>query len=283
MRASDLLEERVAELDQTLQNSIAWAPVLDYWEECEGSDGAASCRFEDWPYKDLAHWINVMRGSTGAENTQYDSLVPVRGDEADSIMESCATLRRITDQLPEVAVGPTATTAQFWVATQRSEWQPQRESEPSQSEFRSIAEERLWYAKPREGGMFTSTGTYGKPGMWRMYLDMSYSSSLFGRPWYTWAVEMQSPLSILEVTCAEDWVALVEKYSVTKNGLVYPDWRRASDEYDGVHFTLRAVGAIDGIEFECANGVIARSLWTVETTLWLRWRFADVSLVDTMM
>jgi hypothetical protein len=87
-------------------------------------------------------------------------------------------------------------------------------------------------------------------------------------------------VSIREITCAEDWVSFVETYSVSKGGLVRPDWRKASEKYDGIHIALRAIAAIDGIEFECAGGVITPPVWGVEQTLWLHWRFTGQSLVE---
>jgi hypothetical protein len=114
-----------------------------------------------------------------------------------------------------------------------------------------------------------------------MYLDMNDPSALHGKPWYTWILRVQDHVSIREVTGAEDWVSFVEAYSISKDGVVHPDWRKASEEYDGIHITLRAVAAIDGIEFECADGVIAPPVWGVESTLWLRWRFTGQSLVES--
>lgn len=281
MRAVELLESRVAELDQPTQNRLAWSRVRDYWEECAINNNTSFYDFENWPCKDLAYSVEVMNVTTDAGAIGKASMKRISAREADQIVASSDTLRRIAALYPEIVFGPVSIARQFWVATQN----PQRRAlgvvEPMQSEFRPVAEANRLYAKPREGGMFTSTGACGKPGMWRMYLDMYDPSMLHGKPWYTWMLRVQGNASIREVTCAEDWVRFVEAYSISKDGAVRPDWRKVSEEYDGVHITLRAITAIDGIEFECADGIISPPVWAVEQTLWLRWQFAGQSLVES--
>lgn len=283
MRASELLESRVAELDQPMRNRVAWARVRDYWEECGKNNDAGSCQFEDWPCKDLAYSAEVMTATIDAGIIGNGSMMHINAREADQIIASSDILRRMAARNPEIVTGPVNTARQFWVATQSPQGRPPRIAKPMKSEFLALAEAHPLYAKPREGGIFTSTGACGKPGMWRMYLDMNDPSNLHGRPWHTWLLSVQDRASVQEITCAEDWVRFVEAYSIARDGVVYPDWRRASEEYDGIHFTLRAIAAIDGIEFESAGGVISPPVWGVESTLWLRWQFTGQSLVESTM
>jgi hypothetical protein len=280
MRADELLESRVAELDQPTQNRIAWSRVRDYWEESEKNNDTGFSQFEDWPCKDLAYSVDVMNDTTDVGSIGKGSMKRIGAREADQIIASSDILSRMAARQPEIVTGPVSSARQFWVATQHPQRRALRVVEPMQSEFQAAAEAHALYAKPREGGMFTSTGACGKPGMWRMYLDMNDPSNLHGKPWYTWLLRVQDHVAIREVTCAEDWVSFVEAYSTSKDGAVHPDWRKASEEYDGIHITLRAIAAIDGIEFECAHGVIAPPVWGVESTLWLRWRFTAQSLVE---
>lgn len=280
MRADELLEKRVAELDQPVQNRIAWARVRGYWEESERANNAGFHKFEDWPCRDLAYAAEIMNDTSDARGTGLGSMKRISARAADQIVASSDILGRLATRHPEIVTGPVSTARQFWVATRSPQWRPLRVVRPMESQFRTVAEAHALYAKPTDGGMFTSTGACGKPGMWRMYLDMNDSSTLHGKPWYTWLLRVGDHVSIREVTCAEDWVSFVEAYSISTDGVVRPDWRKVSEEYDGIHITLRAVAAIDEIEFACAAGIIARPAWGVESTLWLHWRFTGHSLVE---
>ena len=66
MRAVELLESRVAELDQPTQNRLAWSRVRDYWEECAINNNTSFYDFENWPCKDLAYSVEVMNVTTDA-------------------------------------------------------------------------------------------------------------------------------------------------------------------------------------------------------------------------
>lgn len=281
MRADELLESRVAGLGQPTHNRIAWARVRDYWEECEKTNDAGYRKFEDWPCKDLAYSAEVMDAETTARAVDHGSTKRISPREADQIIASSDMLSRMADRQPEIVTGPVDTARQFWVATRKPRWRAPVIAKPMQPEFRWVTESRTLYAKPRKGGLFTSTGACGKPGMWRIYLYLNDSSTLHGKPWHTWRLEVEDHVSIREITCAEDWVSFVQAYSISIDGAVHPDRRKAAEEHDGIHLTLRAVAAIDGIELECTDGVITPSAWGTETTLWLRWRFTGQSLVES--
>jgi hypothetical protein len=182
MRAGELLESRVAELDQPTQNRIAWSRVRDYWEESEKNNDIGSCQFEDWPCKDLAYSVDVMNDTTDVGSIGKGSMKRIGAREADQIIASSDILSRMAARQPEIVTGPVSSARQFWVAAQNPQRRALRVVEPMQSEFQAAAEARALYAKPREGGMFTSTGACGKPGMWRMYLDMNDPSNLHGKP-----------------------------------------------------------------------------------------------------
>ena len=68
-------------------------------------------------------------------------------------------------------------------------------------------------------------------------------------------------------------------FPTSYEGLLYPDWKAVARHCDGVHVTLRAVGATQGICFRLSDGVVAPPYWDVETTFWLRWVFEHVEFV----
>jgi hypothetical protein len=135
-------------------------------------------------------------------------------------------------------------------------------------------------AKPFGLGLFTSTAVFGGHGAWRTYLDLQQGSSLFPPPWYTWAVELEPAATVVEVSSAADWVELVESHPLRAGGLTYPDWASLGRNCDGVHMTVRAIAATQGIVLRLREGFAAPPYWDVESTLWLRWRVRSAELVD---
>jgi hypothetical protein len=60
-----------------------------------------------------------------------------------------------------------------------------------------------------------------------------------------------------------------------------PDWSAVSRDVDAVHVTLPAIVAAQGFGLRTARGITAPAFWDVESTLWLRWRFASARLLET--
>jgi hypothetical protein len=112
-------------------------------------------------------------------------------------------------------------------------------------------------------GLFTSTVARSGNSMWRLYLDMFRASILNPRPWYTWKVELPtSSISVLEVTSAKDWVNFVDKYaSIGHETLIYPNWHAVARDFDGIHVTMRAIVASQGLSFVTSHGMTAPAYW----------------------
>jgi hypothetical protein len=136
--------------------------------------------------------------------------------------------------------------------------------------------------KPFYVGLFTSTGVLGTYGMWRTHLDLNEYSSLHPRPWHTWAVEPHPNAVVHEIASASQWVELVLSHPRRERGWLFPDWHFVARQCDGVHMTLRAIAATQGLYFPTEQGLIAAPYWDVESTFWLRWCFDSVKLVETV-
>lgn len=289
MDAQTLLQARVSELDKAPQDDlIAWAPALDYDESRHRNNRSqeSATPLAESPYADLAYFITVIDG-TAASLSAYDQkeLIIAPPEEADSIMRNCCILSRIMHFAPSIVSGPLQLDSQFWVATGRPEHLPERNRTLSRDDFTDISvdsEETPFSTKPFNVGLFTSTGALATYGMWRIYLDLHAASTLFPLPWYTWAVEVEHDVSVREIASAMDWVDFVQSYRTAKKSMLYPNWKRAAQDYDAVHVSLRAVAAIEGLSFQTPYGMTAPAFWGLESTLWLRWRIAEQSLREVV-
>jgi hypothetical protein len=67
-----------------------------------------------------------------------------------------------------------------------------------------------------------------------------------------------------------------------ERGWLFPDWNSVAHQCDGVHMTLRAIAATQGLYFPTEQGIVAAPYWDIESTLWLRWCFGSVRLVETV-
>jgi hypothetical protein len=229
---------------------------------------------------DLAYFSTVIDQVAsfvaGFDDTPLHLLQP---EEADALFRKCQILDRVTKFAPDIVDGPIRLDQQYWVATGRPGHLPPSSQQLSQSSFVDAADSpEVFSTKPFHVGLFSSTGVLDTFGMWHIYLDMNRGSSLYPPPWYTWAVEMQRNVAVREITSASEWVNFVDDYPRSDGRFLYPDWRRAAKDYDGVHVTLRALAAIEGLPFPGRHGIVAPSFWGVESTLWLHWHIVDHSL-----
>ena len=62
--------------------------------------------------------------------------------------------------------------------------------------------------------------------------------------------------------------------------MLYPDWARVADRWDGIHMNVGAIAATQGICFSEGSNLVAPPYWDIESTLWLRWVFGAVELVE---
>jgi hypothetical protein len=118
--------------------------------------------------------------------------------------------------------------------------------------------------------------------MWRLYLDLGRYSSNFLYPWHVWQADIRASASVYNITTASQWEELALRYPAVEDNLIYPDWQAIAQDWDGVHMTIGAITAIQGMRIKTPYGLLAPSYWDIETTFWLRWAFASVTPVETV-
>ena len=78
-------------------------------------------------------------------------------------------------------------------------------------------------------------------------------------PWHIWSTQPRPDVNVREISTAAGWAEFVTSYPVRHGDLVYPDWRSASRDHDGVHLTLRAIAATQGIYLRTQGRIVALS------------------------
>ena len=239
--------------------------------------------FQGGSSADIAHFITVMEQVTSDGTVRDVRTLPVVSPaDADALVGGSRLLARLMDAVPEIVAGPLCVGSQYWVGTGKPSFVPKGESTLQESHFISASDAAHIEVstKPFGVGLFTSTGVLGTYGMWRMYLDLNRGSTLHPLPWYTWAVEPHAHAVVHEIASASQWVEFVVSHPRQERGLLFPDWRSAAQHRDAIHMTLRAVAATQGLYFPTRQGIVAAPHWDMESTLWLRWRFHSVRLVE---
>jgi hypothetical protein len=229
---------------------------------------------------------------------EVGDLAVIAPDAADEITASCRLLSELARDEPGLVGGPMARRSQHWIAVgrpashdelPRPDELPAPDEMPAPSGVPGPARSRFVDAhaaasiapstKPFDLGLYTSTATRRGRSMWRTYLDMFRGSNLYPLPWYTWELSA-GDIPVLEIVSAHEWARFVETYHRPSGGLIYPDWQAVATDYDAVHLSLSALVAIQGLNFPTARGLTAATFWDVESTLWLRWRFSSMRLLD---
>lgn len=225
---------------------------------------------------DLAHFIDVLSWVTPLGDP-YNHGPRMRADVADEIMAECQLLQRLRKRAPIIMNGPLIPSDQFRVVTGRRRCADRL----TESQFvgSDRAPEGLASTKPPNLGLFTSTGVFDTFGMWWCYLELNRGSSLFPLPWTVWSLDVHPSARVLEIDTATAWVEFVALEPVRRHGLLYPNWRVAGNAWDGVHMTVSAIAATQGVTFVAGADVVAPPYWDVESTLWLRWSFKAVEEV----
>jgi hypothetical protein len=228
---------------------------------------------------DLAHFIRTMARITHPPGSWTERLPTAPASAADEIIDDCHLVQRLIENAPGVAVGPLVRAQQYWVATGRPAHSPPRVAKLDRAHFvePTASMDVPASTKPFHLGLYTSTGTLGTFGMWWCYLQLHRGSTLFPLPWRVWSVRASNDANVLEITTAAEWVDLVSADPMHRNGFLYPDWRLLADRWDGIHMTVRAVAATQGMGFSLGRHVVAPAYWDVESTLWLRWAFTEVA------
>lgn len=221
---------------------------------------------------DLDAFIQVMSAiSPGAPIEAVPTVAP---DVADDAIRRSELISRVQKAWPWIVDGPIDLGSQQWVATQPPSYRPSRLAVLSEHAFVDIevAEEGLGSTKPFGVGLHTSTAAARQPGMWLRYLELHRGSTLFALPWTVWQLRIRPAARVFEVRSARDWATLISRYPLEQTGATYPHWKTIATDWDGVHVTLSAVAAIQGVRPKLAGlEPAAPSYWDVESTLWLRW------------
>lgn len=258
LRAVEILRERVQELDG------GHLPIVSF---------TANSR--------LLHFTLIMASYTNTRiSTDSQSKSVLAPVDADEIASTCGLLADIAQAEAELVNGPLDRTRQHWIKTNRRSTSPTAPSQPTRSQLIEVGQTNVPSAKPFGVGFYTSTAATDGHSMWRTYLDSVRGSTLHPLPWYTWQLHADGSTRIAEIASAIEWTEFVGEYPREHAGMIYPDWYRIAQEFDGVHLTLRAILAIQGFAFPAACGLIAPSYWDVESVFWLRWCFTSVQLQD---
>jgi hypothetical protein len=232
---------------------------------------------------DLHHFTAVLAQVTSTGPVSDPRLLPVVApSEADAAIAASALVGRLLTSVEEIVAGPLRHERQYWIATRKPSHVPSPQREPAETHFRPALDGAVIpeSTKPFFLGLFTSTGVLGGHGMWRTYLDVHEGSSLFPRPWHTWAMRPGPDVAVCEITSATEWADLVHAYPRLVGALTYPDWRSIARDYDAVHMTIRAIAATQGLYCQDRRGIVAAPFWDVESTLWLRWSFTGAELAE---
>jgi hypothetical protein len=266
VRAADgaaVLRERVAELDAVLD---------DYAGDDPGAPETLAGYVEGF--------ISVLDLVTVAAD-HFDTPV-VSAPDADAAVASSRLIGQLGRAAPPLDAGPIAGYPQYWIATSKPDWLPQADLDLAPERFVPVP---AWAGEPFQArqfgcGLYTATGFRGTQGMWRAYLDLGHYSSNYEYPWHAWRAEVSPDARVFDVTTAARWEELLLRYPWASGGLVFPDWHAMARDWDGVHLTVRAVAAIQGLRIQTAAGLLVPSYWDTETTFWLRWSFTAAHLVE---
>jgi hypothetical protein len=203
---------------------------------------------------------------------------------ADAVAATSRLLTDIAECEPSLISGPLQRDCQHWTRTGRNTLAPESTpARPCAAKFIAPSASLNLKAdvKPFDMGLYTSTATSAGCSSWRELFG-PHGSMVYPWPWYTWELEIDKDVEVVEITSATKWVDFVCSYARTSDGGVYPDWVEVAREFDAVHITMPVIAAAQGFYFDTPQGVIPPAFWDVETTFWLRWCVSDARLVETV-
>lgn len=268
--------------------SVSWSG-MNQWESLRQRvadlDAAVGPVAEgDWPRGGLAQAAWVLDAIT--HTSIADRSEAIEPAVADAVAGTSVLLSRLRALAPEIVDGPVA-------LDRRSGWAPARRPgssfrvpccgpcrTPTCGRQRSSMSGISPTSRPapsRSGAACTPRPPSGGEGLWEIHLDTT-RTSLFPRPWYVWAAPARPDARVREIPTAAAWAEFVSSYPLEHDGLIYPDWCRVARDYDGVHLTLHAVAATQGIELRVDGATIAAPYYGVESTFWLHWAFSAPQL-----
>jgi hypothetical protein len=230
---------------------------------------------------DLVRFIRTMERIT-PPGTPKQLLPAIPAEVADGVTDRSELLIRLEKKAPEIVSDPLPPSTQYWISTGRPTHLSPRSEKLDRTHF--IGPEAIpkdsYSTKPFNFGLYSCTGALGTFGMWWCFLNLNRGSTLFPPPWRVWSFRIGPDAGVLEIRSASDWVDFVVSDPVRQGSFLYPNWRRAASHWDGVHMSVKAVVATQGICLSTGGAVIAPTYWDVESTLWFRWIFRGVEPLD---
>src|SRR3954470_14038460 len=154
--------------DRVRERAVALDQLRPGWAEGMGLD------------PDLAHFVQVLSSVTDADPFG-ERAEPIAAALADDGVAGSRLLARLHERAPELTAGPLDRERQFWVATGRTVV-----AAPDESLVQPVSADAA--SKPRDFGLFTSTGALGSLGMWGCYLELHRHSTLFPGPRTAWSL-----------------------------------------------------------------------------------------------
>jgi hypothetical protein len=261
------LERRLAALDRDLLDDEPAGPA--------GYSGRQAIT------RDARNFIRALEEVTSTGDHSITGIVSPA--DADAIVATSPLIRRLGSSEPALVTDGMDGRRQFWISTGKPPWVPPGQPVLSPDHF--VAAAHLGqgsHVNPFGVGLYTSSGFQGTQGMWRLYLDLGDYSANTPHPWHVWRAQVSPAARVGNVTTAGEWVELILRYPAIRDGLIYPDWRAIAGVWDGVHITIRAIAAMQGLRIRTPRGFAAPSYWDVETTFWLNWAFAEVQRVEVV-
>jgi hypothetical protein len=231
---------------------------------------------------DTASFIDVMAQVTsGYMMGHYGGIPAGNVKRLDAIVACCTLLERIHSQTPEL-MAKKAAPNQLWTVTSGAAGSANRTRQrPPAGRFLLPTTTTTPSAKPTYGGFYTSPRLPEEGTSMSLGYLRRWGGTLFERPWMTYALTPVQDAIIFQICTGSDWQAHVERFPLKHGNFVYPDWRKIASAYDAVRIGLSSVVATQGVPLNSSLGLIAAAYWDVETTIWLRWRFAATpQLVD---
>lgn len=162
-------------------------------------------------------------------------------------------------------------------------WISRKESGAPMAELIKPVNQRESWNKPRGGGLWTSTLDAQGSGWMRWCMGNSFADPRDEPRFTFWRLRPREDARVYEIDTPLDLVRLVEEFP--GDGLTFlggreekvPNWSAVLEAYDGIHLT--ALGEAS-TRWECPPGIKDLYGWDCESTVWGRWVFEDVEVID---
>ena len=156
-------------------------------------------------------------------------------------------------------------------------WVGRSATGPNEDDFKvDTAPFRPGITKPRTA-FWTCTYADGIGSGWIEWLR--WGDDQRPGPYHPWRVSAPDSSRVAEIHSAKDWHGFVETCPARKGhrGLLVPDWSLASRQWDAVHLSMGGFLTAQGVEYSAGGTTTKLNGWGFESTVWLRWVFAEVA------